>query len=137
MPEDTEAALRAVLERTSTIAVVGCSSTPGKAAHEVPRFLRERGYEIVPVNPYAETIFGLEAFDSLAAIPDGIDLVEVFRPVEEIPGIVEETLEREDIETVWLQLGIVHDEAAKRAEAAGIEVVQDRCMKVEHERLLE
>ena len=136
MPEDTEAALRAVLERTSTIAVVGCSSTPGKPAHEVPRFLRERGYEIVPVNPYAETVFGLEAFDSLAAVPDEIDLVEVFRPAEEVPGIVEEILEREDIETVWLQLGIIHDEAAQRAEAAGIEVVQDRCMKVEHERLL-
>jgi len=136
MPEETDAALRAVLERTSTIAVVGCSSTPGKAAHKIPRFLREHGYEIVPINPYVETIFGLEAFDSLAVAPDGIDLVDVFRPADEVPGIVEETLEHEDIETVWLQLGIVHDEAARRAEAAGIEVVQDRCMKVEHERLL-
>jgi len=131
-----DAELRSILETTSTIAVVGCSSTPGKAAHEVPRFLRERGYEIVPVNPYAETVFGLEAFDSLAAVPDGIDLVDVFRPAEEVPGIVDETLEREDVETLWLQLGIVHDEATRRAEAAGIEVVQDRCMKVEHERLL-
>ena len=136
MPEETDTAVRAVLERTSTIAVVGCSSTPGKAAHEIPRFLREHGYEIVPVNPNAETIFGVEAFDSLAAVPDGIDLVDVFRPADEVPGIVEETLEREDVETVWLQLGIVHDEAAQRAEAAGIEVVQDRCMKVEHKRLL-
>ena len=90
----------------------------------------------MPVNPHAETVFGLEAFDSLAAAPDGIDLVDVFRPAREVPGIVEETLERENIETVWLQLGIVHDKAAQRAEAAGIEVVQDRCMKVEHKRLL-
>jgi predicted CoA-binding protein len=122
------------------VAVVGCSATPGKAAHEVPAYLRDHGYEIHPVNPYADEIFGVEPADSLADVEAEIDLVNVFRPSDEVPGVVDQVIDRTesrgDVQAVWLQLGISHDEAATRAEAAGLRVVQDRCMKVEHGRLV-
>jgi len=119
-----------------TIAVVGCSTTPGKAAHDIPEYLLDHGYEVLPVNPFAEDIFGREAYDSLSDVPEGVDLVDVFRPSEEVAGIVDEALDRDDVQAIWLQLDIRDDEAAARAEEAGIEVVQDRCMKVEHRRLV-
>ena len=123
------------------IAVVGCSGTPGKDAHEIPAYLKRQGYDVYPVNPYADgEILGREASDSLADVDAEIDLVSVFRPSDEVPGIVDETIERKesrgDVRAVWLQLNIAHDEAAARAEAAGLDVVQDRCMKVEHRRLM-
>ncbi|ERG88012.1 MAG: putative CoA-binding protein [halophilic archaeon J07HX5] len=136
MPLQSDTELRAVLQRTTTIAVVGCSSTPGKAAHEIPRFLHEHGYQIAPVNPYANAIFGIDAVDSLAELTGQIDLVNVFRPAAEVPDIVDTVLEREDVATVWLQRGIVHDAAASRVETTGRAVVQDQCMKVEYKRLI-
>lgn len=134
MPAETDAAIREVLEY-DTIAVVGCSSTPGKAAHGVPSYLLEQGYEIVPVNPFADEVFGRETVDSLADVEAEVDVVCVFRPSDEVDGIVDEALEREDVDAIWTQLGIRDDEAAARAEADGRTVVQDRCMKVEHGRL--
>lgn len=135
MPVDSDAELREILG-ADRIAVVGCSTTPGKAAHDVPRYLRDHGYEVLPVNPYADEIFGREAADSLADVEAEVDVVDVFRPSEEVAGIVEQAIEREDADVVWTQLGIADDEAAARAEDAGKRVVQDRCMKVEHERLV-
>ena len=135
MPVDSDAELREILG-ADRIAVVGCSTTPGKAAHDVPQYLRDHGYEVIPVNPYADEIFGREAADSLADVEAEIDVVDVFRPSEEVAGIVEQAIERDDAEVVWTQLGIADDEAAARAEDAGKRVVQDRCMKVEHERLI-
>ncbi|MCO8245940.1 MULTISPECIES: CoA-binding protein [unclassified Haladaptatus] len=134
MPIERDDELRDVLE-LDTVAVVGCSSTPGKDAHEIPKYLRNHGYDVIPVNPFADEIFGREAADSLADVDEEIDIVDVFRPSEEVPDIVDAVLERDDVDTVWLQLGIRDDEAAKRAEDAGKRVVQDRCMKVEHGRL--
>ena len=134
MPAEDDAALREALD-AETIAVVGCSTTPGKAAHEIPQYMLEHGYEIVPVNPHAEAVFGRRAYDSLADVPDCIDMVDVFRPSDEVAGIVEEALARDDVETIWLQLGIRDDESAARAEAAGVRFVQDKCLKVEHRRL--
>jgi predicted CoA-binding protein len=135
MPIEGDDELRDVLE-LDTVAVVGCSSTPGKDAHEIPKYLRDHGYEVIPVNPFADEIFGREAADSLADVDEEIDIVDVFRPSEEVSEIVDAVLERDDIDTVWMQLGIRDDEAAKRAEDAGKRVVQDRCMKVEHGRLM-
>ncbi|TQQ81780.1 CoA-binding protein [Halonotius roseus] len=132
-------ALRDVLGLNS-IAVVGCSTTAGKAAHEIPAYLQRHGYRIHPVNPYADTVLGEPAVDSLEEVEAAIDLVNVFRPSEEVAGIVDETLARHDadgdIEAIWLQLGITDDEALVDAEAAGLTTVQDRCMKVEHQRLM-
>lgn len=140
MPITDDEQLRELLE-LDTVAVVGCSTTPGKDAHDIPKYLAEQGYDVVPVNPYAEEVLGRKAYDSLADVPDEIDVVDVFRPSEEVPGIVDAVLERHekrgDAEVIWLQLDIRHDEAAERAESAGLTVVQDHCMKSEHERLID
>jgi len=135
MPVESDPELREILGM-ETIAVVGCSSTPGKDAHEIPKYLREHGYEVIPVNPNADEIFGRAADDSLADVEKRIDIVDVFRPSEEVAGIVDEALERDDVKVIWTQLGVADDEAAQRAEAAGKRVVQDRCLKVEHGRLV-
>jgi predicted CoA-binding protein len=127
--------LRAILD-LETIAVVGCSATPGKPAHEVPKFMHNHGYEIVPVNPHADEILGVETRDSLSTIEAEIDIVNVFRPSEEVPGIVDEALERDDVDVVWAQLGITNSEAGDRVEAAGKQYVEDQCLKIEYQRLL-
>ena len=125
-----------------TIAVVGCSTTPGKAAHDIPAYLQRHGYRIVPVNPFADEVLDEPAYDSLAEVPDSIevDVVDVFRPSEEAGGIVDSAIERAerlgDVSAVWLQLDITDNEAAERAADAGLDFVQDKCLKVEHRRLL-
>jgi len=138
MPASDDETLRELLSMTR-IAVIGCSSTSGKAAHEIPAYLQRHGYEVYPVNPFADEVLGQPAVDSLADVQEDIELVTVFRPSEEVPGIVKETLGRKaaegDVEALWLQLGIHDDEAVQAAEDAGLQVVSDRCMKVEHQRL--
>lgn len=135
MPVTVDDELRAVLQ-ADTIAVVGCSASPGKAAHEIPAYMKRHGYDVIPVNPYADEILGREVYDSLEDVEEEVDMVDVFRPSDEVPGIVDEGLERDDVETVWLQLGITHDESGERVEDAGKRFVQDRCLKVEHRRLV-
>ncbi len=135
MPVTSDAELREVLG-LERVAVVGCSTTPGKDAHDVPKYLLEHGYDVVPVNPSADEVLGREAYDSLADVPGEVEVVNVFRPSEEVSGIVDAALEREDVRVIWTQLGIRDDAAAERAEAAGRSVVQDRCMKIEHRRLV-
>ena len=136
MPVEDDDTLREILE-FDTIAVVGCSTTPGKAAHDIPRYMHDHGYNVVPVNPYVDEIFGRAAYDSLADVEEAVDIVDVFRPAEEAPGIVDEALAREDVRVVWLQLGITHNEAGWRVEEDGRLFVQDRCLKVEHGRLVD
>ena len=125
-----------------TIAVVGCSTTPGKAAHDIPAYMQRHGYRIVPVNPFADEVLDEPAYDSLADVPDSIhvDTVDVFRPSEEAGGIVDSAIERAerlgDVSAVWLQLDITDSQAAERAADAGLDFVQDKCLKVEHRRLV-
>jgi len=123
-----------------TIAVVGCSTTEGKAAHDVPEYLQKHGYQIIPINPFADEILGEQAYDRLADVTAEIDLVDVFRPSEETPAVVEDAVarheDRGDAGAVWLQLGIESDEAEAVAEEAGLAFVQDRCTKVEYDRLI-
>jgi len=132
---ETDGELREALG-LDRVAVVGCSSTRGKDAHEVPKYLDEHDYDVVPVNPHAEEIFGKPAYDSLADVPGEVDVVNVFRPSDEVAGIVDEAVGRGDVAVVWTQCGIRDDEAARRARESGLKVVQDRCMKVEHRRLV-
>ncbi len=138
MPITDDSGLERALQ-SDTIAVVGCSTTPGKAAHDVPAYLQDHGYRVVPVNPFADSVLGEHAYDSLGDVEPAVDLVNVFRPSSEVPDILETVRERHadrgDAGIAWLQLGIHHDDAAAAAEAAGIDVVQDRCIKVEHRRL--
>ena len=140
MPITDDEGLDRLLD-AETIAVIGCSTTPGKAAHDVPAYLQRQGYRVIPVNPFADEILGESAYDALEDVTESVDLVNVFRPSEEVPGILNDVRERHakrgDAGAAWLQLGISHDEAAVAAEGAGIEVVQDRCLKVEHGRLRE
>jgi predicted CoA-binding protein len=139
MPITDDAGLERALD-VDTVAVIGCSTTPGKAAHDVPAYLQRHGYRVIPVNPFADTVLDEPAYDDVADVEETVDLVNVFRPSEEVPGILEAVrgrhADRGDAGIAWLQLGISHDEAAAAAEAAGVDVVQDRCMKVEHGRLV-
>jgi len=139
VPVTDDAGVRELLA-ADTVAVVGCSTTPGKAAHDVPQYLAGHGYDVRPVNPYAEEILGVPAADGLAALDGEVDLVNVFRPSEEVAGIVDDVLARADtvgdVWGVWLQRGITDDDALARAEAAGLQTTQDRCVKVEHARLV-
>lgn len=134
MPTSDDETLRTILDY-DTIAVVGCSSTAGKDAHEIPKYLQAHGYTVIPVNPYADEILDRETYDSLSNINREIDVVDVFRPSEEVAGIVDEVYDRNDVCAVWLQLGIRDDEAGQRIEDSGRQFVQDRCIKVEHQRL--
>ena len=142
MPLSDDDGLRSVLAH-ETVAVVGCSTTPGKAAHDIPAYLQRHGYHVVPVNPFADEILGETAYDSLADVPESIDVdvVNVFRPSDEAGDIVDAAIERNnvvgDVDVVWLQLDITDDEAGERACDAGLDFVQDKCMKVEHARLVD
>ena len=120
---------REILEQAKTIAVVGASDAPEKAAHRIPARLRDRGWDIVPVNPNDPEVLGVTSVASVADLPDGVDVVEVFRPAVEAPEIVRLAAER-GIKAVWLQTGIVSGDARRLAEAAGIDFVEDACMAV-------
>ena len=135
MPIENPEGLRRVLGYDH-VAVVGASTTYEKAAHIVPAYLKRHGYEITPVNPTADEIFGERAYDELKELPKGIEIVEIFRPSDEVPAIVDAAIAREDVRAIWMQPGTQHDGAADAAEAAGLDVVQNRCMKVEHGQLI-
>lgn len=135
MTLDTDEEIRELFN-LANIAVVGFSSTPGKDAHEIPKYLAEQGYNIIPVNPNSDQILGEKAYDSLSEVDQKVDIVEIFRPSGEVPGIVDEALDRRDVQAIWMQLGIKNEEAARKAENAGLKVVQNKCMKVEHRRLV-
>ena len=120
-----------IYAETRTIAVVGASADELKAAHEVPRYLQSQGYRIVPVNPRGGELFGEPVFRSLAEIDVPVDVVEVFRPAQEAPEIARQA-SAIGAKVLWLQLGIVSEEARRIAEAAGLTVVMDRCMGATH-----
>ncbi len=133
--EDAE--IRDLLEGVRTIAVLGIKNGPQDDAFRVPRYLQERGYRIVPVNPKLEVVLGRPVVGSLREIEEPVDLVNVFRASAHVPAHVEEILALQPRPLgVWLQLGIRSDEAAAQLLAAGVAVVQDRCLMVEHGRLL-
>jgi predicted CoA-binding protein len=130
-----------VLKRYRTVAVVGASRDPSKWAHIVPKYLKKHGYRIIPINPTASEILGEKAFKSLMEVPDEVEVVEVFRPSEEVPKIVEEVIQRKrargDVKVLWLQLGIIADEdTKKRLKEAGIALVENACMMETHQRHL-
>jgi uncharacterized protein len=124
-----------ILKRYRTIAMVGLSSAPYRPSYFAATYLQREGYRVIPVNPrYAgETILGETVYGSLREIPVPVGIVDIFRGTEHVPGIVEEAIAI-GARVVWMQLGIRHAEAAARARAAGLEVVEDRCAKVEHAR---
>lgn len=131
--------IREVLSETSTIAVVGASPKPERPSYGVMQFLLAAGYRVIPVNPGQEgkEIAGQRVYAKLADIPEPIDMVDVFRQSDALPGIVDEILALEPRpKAIWTQLGIVNEEATDRAAAAGLKVVVDRCPSVEYPRLI-
>jgi len=121
--------------KSLTIAVIGLSADPNKPSHYVPAYMQQHGYRILPVNPSVDTVLGEKSYPALAELPVRPDLVNVFRLPRYIPAVVDEMLELE-FQNLWVQSGIIHLEAAMRAEARGIHVVMDRCIMIEHRRAL-
>jgi predicted CoA-binding protein len=120
-----------ILEKYKKIAVVGLSSDPGRASFGVSRYMQNSGYEITPVNPNEVNVLGEKAYASLDEVPSPIEIVDIFRRSEFVPDVVDAAIRR-GAKVIWMQLGVVHDEAAKRARAAGVEVVMDLCILQEH-----
>jgi predicted CoA-binding protein len=118
-----------VLENSTTIAVVGASRDPNKAGGSVPEGLQRRGFRIIPINPFAEVLFGERVYRSLAEVPEKIDLVDVFRPAADAPEIARQAV-AVGARALWLQLDIRSDEARRTAEAAGLDFIEDECTAV-------
>jgi predicted CoA-binding protein len=117
------------------VAVVGMSKTEGKAANYVPRYLIEQGYNVIPVNPTTPAIMGKKSYSTISIVPEDIDIVDVFRPSEEIPKVVGDALKKEGIKVIWMQEGLYNEEAELMAREKGVDVVYNRCMMAEHMRL--
>lgn len=118
------------------IAVVGMSKNEEKAAHYVPRYLIDHGYNVIPVNPTATEILGRKSYPNVSRIPDRIDIVDIFRRSEDVASVVEDSLKKEGIKVIWMQEGIYSKEAEKMANEKNISAVYNRCMMAEHKRLL-
>ena len=132
-----DAELRELLAAAKTIAVVGMKDDESEDAFRVPRYLQQQGYRIIPVNPKLGKVLGERARASISEIDQPVDLVDLFRAADHISAHVDEILAMTPLpSTVWMQLGIVHGGAAARLRAAGIQVVQDRCIMVDHRRLM-
>lgn len=123
--------IRDILRKYQVVAVVGLSPKPERPSFQVARYLKEHGYRIVPVNPGQKEILGETCYRSLTDIPFPVEVVDIFRNVEAIPAIVDEAI-AVGARAVWMQQGLAEPVSARKAKAAGLEVVMDRCMKVEH-----
>lgn len=123
-----------ILRNFRVIAVVGCSRNAEKPSHYVSAYLKEHGYRIIPVNPNAEEILGEKCYASLLSIPEKIDVVEIFRPSEDAGEIVDDAIKKE-AKVVWMQSGIINEKAADKAKKAGMIVIMDRCMMIEHKKM--
>jgi predicted CoA-binding protein len=130
-PEDEE--IKGILENNRTIAVVGLSTDPDKDSHRVARYLQEHGYHMVPVNPKTDEILGQKSYPNLTEIPFAVDIVDIFRKIEAIPAIVDEAI-AVGAKVVWMQLGLAENRSAHKAMLAGLQVVMNKCLKIEHSR---
>jgi len=127
--------IRKILRESKTIAVVGLSPKPHRPSHEVARYLMEAGYTVIPVNPGQDVILGLTCYPNLRAIPTQVDTVDIFRRSEAVMNIIDDAV-AVGARFIWMQEGIVNQEAAAKAETAGLIVVMDRCTKIDHMNLL-
>ncbi len=117
-----------------TIAVVGVSSKPDRPSHDVARYLQQQGYVVYMVNPRETEVLGQPVYDSVQDLPEPVDIVDIFRRSPDVPPVVDDAIAA-GAGTVWMQLEITHEEAAAQARAAGLEVVMDKCTKIEHRNL--
>jgi len=127
--------LKEILLSARTIASVGLSSNPEKDSYSVAQYLKSQGYRVIPVNPTVSEVLGETSYPDLASVPEKIDVVQVFRKPEDVPPVVEGAI-KAGAKVVWMQEGIVNEEAAQTARAAGLQVVMDACMRETHQRLI-
>jgi predicted CoA-binding protein len=132
---DDIAGLRRILAQAKTIAVVGLSANWYRPSYFAAKYLQEHGYRIIPVNPSYGEVLGERCYPSVAAIPEPVDVVDGFRKAPEMPALAREAVDK-GAKVLWMQLGIRNDDAARIASDAGLDVVMDRCMKIEHARIL-
>lgn len=134
---EDDAKIRGILESVKVIAVVGWSPKPDRPSHRVAAYLAGRGYRVIPVNPgvAGSSALGEVVRANLAEIGEAVDMVDIFRRSEEVPGVVAEALALPGLKAIWMQLGVEHAQAAAEAEAAGVQVVQNRCPAIEIPRL--
>jgi predicted CoA-binding protein len=133
MSYEEQQTIEKILRTAKTIATVGLTDDPQKPSHTVPAYLQSQGYRVIPVNPTIESALGEKAYPSLADVSEPIDVVQIFRRSDAVGPIVDEAI-AVGAKAVWMQLGIANDEAAARARAAGLDVVMNQCMKVQHSR---
>ncbi len=126
--------LRRILKRSKTVAIVGLSANWYRPSYFAAKYLQEHGYRMIPVNPAYQEVLGEKCYASLKDVPEKIDIVDCFRKSEDIEPIASEAIEV-GAKVLWLQIGVMNEKAAAKARAAGLEVVQDRCVKIEHGRL--
>jgi uncharacterized protein len=120
-----------ILETYKTLAVVGLSSKPMRASNGVASYMQAHGYRIIPVNPHEKSVLGEKAYASLEDLPEAVSVVVIFRRPEYVPPIIESAI-RKGVRVIWMQEGVIHEDAARRAREAGLEVIQDRCILKEH-----
>jgi uncharacterized protein len=123
-----------ILQQSRTIAVVGLSAKRFRPSYGVAEYMQRSGYRIIPVNPEESEVLGEKCYPDLDSVPEAIDIVDIFRRSEFVPEIVEAAI-RKGAKTVWMQEGVIHEEAARRAAEAGLDVVMDRCILKDHRRL--
>ncbi len=124
-----------IIKESKTIAVVGMSTNPSKKAHQIPKYLKEVGYKVIPVNPTADEILGEKAYKSLEEIPEPVDIVDIFRPSEDTPAVVESAVKLSP-KLIWLQLGISNEESRKIAIDHKIPYIENKCLMVEHKKIM-
>jgi len=135
MPIEDDTAIETILRNARTIAVVGASPKPGRDSGTIAAFLAAKGYTIIPVNPAYKEVLGTRCYPDLTSIGSPVDIVDIFRNPEEVLPIIDEAIAI-GAKTVWMQLGVVNAEAAKKAEQAGLQVIMDRCIAVDYRRLV-
>ncbi len=129
-----ETNIERILREARTIAVVGLSPRPDRPSFGVAEYLQQQGYRIIPVNPTVDQVLGEKSYPDLKSVPEKIDVVDIFRRAEDVPPVVEEAIQV-GARAIWMQEGIINEAAAARARLAGLDVVMDRCMMKEHQRL--
>ncbi len=125
--------IKEILKSTKVVALVGISEDNTKPSHKVGKFLKSKGYKVIPVNPKHDTIIGEKSYTNLLDIPDEIDVVDIFRKPEAVDEIVDEAIKK-GVKVVWMQEGVINEKASKKAKDAGLKVVMDRCMYKEYKK---
>lgn len=130
----TDPEMKEMFQTVRTIATVGFSTNPARPGYYVPEYLMLKGYRVIPVNPTIQDALGQKAYPDLLSVPEKVDVVQIFRRPEDVPAIVDQAI-KIGAKVIWMQIGATHPEAVKNAQTAGLGVVTDKCMMIEHKRL--